>query len=59
VQFVEDVRAERIAKRELGYLVPQKNRVQPEMDNVVKKKNINKFKVGAKRAFNFFTRTKS
>lgn len=59
VQFVEDLRAERIAHRELGYLVPQKVRTQPEMDNVVKKKNINKFKVGAKRAFNFFTRTKS
>jgi|GEM_PF-3598708 len=59
VQFVEDVRAERIAKRELGYLVPQKNRVQPEMDNVVKKKNISKFKVGAEKVFNFFTRKKA
>jgi hypothetical protein len=59
VQFVEDLRAERIAKRELGYLVPQKVRTQPEMDNVVKKKNISKFKVGAKKVFNFFTRKKA
>jgi hypothetical protein len=59
VQFVEDLRAERIAKRELGYLVPQKVRTQPEMENVVKKKNISKFKVGAKKVFNFFTRRKA
>jgi hypothetical protein len=53
------LRAERIAKRELGYLVPQKVRTQPEMNNVVKKKNISKFKVGAKKVFNFFTRRKA
>jgi len=59
VQFVEDLRAERIAHRELGYLVPQKVRTQPDMDNVVKKKNISKFKVGAEKVFNFFTRKKA
>lgn len=59
IQFVEELRAEGIAKRSLGYLVPQKTRIQPDMDNVVKKKNINKFKVGAKAVFNFFTRKKA
>lgn len=59
IQFVEELREEGIAKRSLGYLVPQKHRIQPDMDNVVKKKNISKFKVGAKKVFNFFTRKKA
>ena len=59
IQFVEELRAEKITQRSLGYLVPQKVRTQPDMDNVVKKKNISKFKVGAKAVFNFFTRKKA
>ena len=59
VQFLDEIRSDRISNRSLGYLVPQKVRIQPDMDNVVKKKNINKFKVGAKAAFNFFTRKKA
>lgn len=59
VQFIDEIRSDEILNRDLGYLVPQKVRTQPDMDNVVKKKNINKFKVGAQKAFNFFSRKKA
>ena len=55
VQYVEELRAEGIAKRKMGYLVPQKDRDQLALIESIKKKNIAKFKVGVKNVLDYFS----
>ena len=55
VQYIEELRAEGIAKRKLGYLVPQKGRDQLALIESIKKKNIAKFKVGVKNVLDYFS----
>ena len=55
VQYIEELRAEGIAKRKLGYLVPQKDRDQLALIESIKKKNIAKFKVGVKNVLDYFS----
>ena len=59
VQYVEELRAEGIAKRKMGYLVPQKYRIQLALIESIKNKNVTKFKVGIKKVLNFFTKEKA
>ena len=55
VQYVEELRAAGIAKRKLGYLVPQKYREQLALIESIKKKNVTKFKVGVKNVLDYFS----
>lgn len=63
VQYVEELRAEGIAKRKMGYLVPQKQREQQDLTEITKKKNVLKFKVAVGKVFsttyNFFAKSKA
>ena len=55
VQYVEELRAAGIAKRKMGYLVPQKYREQLALIESIKKKNVTKFKVGVKNVLDYFS----
>lgn len=55
VQYVEELRAAGIAKRKMGYLVPQKHRTQLALIESIKKKNVTKFKVGVKNVLDYFS----
>ena len=55
VQYVEELRAAGIAKRKMGYLVPQKYRTQLALIESIKKKNVTKFKVGVKNVLDYFS----
>lgn len=55
VQYIEELRAEGIAKRKLGYLVPQKGREQLALIESIKKKNVTKFKVRVKNVLDYFS----
>ena len=55
VQYVEELRAAGIAKRKMGYLVPQKYRTQLALIESIKKKNVTKFKVKVKNVLDYFS----